>query len=97
MLARGSAAEVAVDDQHRRARVGRIAERVRGIRGAVVLEEMLFESVKRHRHEKARRHDAVRVDVVAAQRQAAPVNRENRSSSHEICLFLIAWGPTPTR
>ena len=39
---------------------------------AIVLEEMPFEALERHRAQEPRRHDAVRVDVVAAQRQAAP-------------------------
>ena len=73
VLARGSAAEIRVDDEHRPLGVADIAERVLfPVRLAVVFEEMLFEAVKRHDLEKPRRHDAVRVDIVAAQRDASP-------------------------
>ena len=75
VLARRAAAEVAVHEQHGRARAARVVERVRAARGragpAVVLEDVRLEAVEAHRAQEARRHDAVGVDVVAAQRRRA--------------------------
>ena len=75
VLARGSAAEVRVDEQNRRAVVARIRRTgdcrlCVGLR-AIVLEEMLLEALERHRPQKPRRDDPIGVDVVAAQRQRA--------------------------
>ena len=39
--------------------------------GAIVLEHVAFEALERDGDEKPRRNDAVRVDVVAAERQCA--------------------------
>src|SRR5204862_186291 len=71
VLARGSRSEVSVHDQDGRAGVARIAERMRRIRGAIVLEQMLLETIERYRNQEPRRHDSIGVDVVAAQRHAA--------------------------
>ncbi len=46
--------------------------RMRATALAVVLEDVLLETVERDRAEEPRRHDAIGVDIVAAQRQAAP-------------------------
>ena len=75
VLARRAAAEVAVHDQDRRAGVARVVERMRGIGGAIVLEQVRLEPFEGDRAQKARRHDAIGVDVVAAQRQPAAGDR----------------------
>ena len=69
VLARRAAAEVRVDDEDRRAGVARIVERVLRVGGAIVLEQVPLEPLERHGSQEARRHDAIGVDVVAAQRQ----------------------------
>ena len=71
VLARRSAAEVPVDDQHRGARVTRIAERMLRVGFAVVFEEMLLEPVERDHPKIPGRHDPIGVDVVAAKRDGA--------------------------
>src|SRR4051812_46116782 len=71
MLARRAAAEVRVDQQDRGALVARVVERMTRVGLLVVLEEMPLETLERDRHQKPRRHDAVGVDVVAAQRKPA--------------------------
>src|SRR5581483_12381316 len=72
VLARRPAAEIPVDDKNRGAAVARVVERMRRVGRAVVLEDVPLEAFERHRLQEARRHDAVGVDVVAAQRQRAP-------------------------
>ena len=54
-----------------RALVVRIAEAVRRVSGAIVLEQVAFETLERHGPEIACRHDPIGVDVVAAKRNAA--------------------------
>ena len=74
VLARRAAAEVGVHEQHRRAGVARIVERMRAavrLGCAVVLEQVLLEPLERDDLQEPRRDDAIGVDVVAAQRQAA--------------------------
>src|SRR6266487_6479127 len=44
---------------------------MRGVRRSIVLEQMALEPCKRDGAQEPRRHDAIRVDVVASQRQAA--------------------------
>ena len=52
----------------------RVVERMRRRAGAIVLEHVPLEPLERRRAQEARGHDAVRVDVVAAQRQPAARN-----------------------
>ena len=72
VLPGGSAPEVRVDDEDRRAprapadRSGAAA--ALGLR-AIVLEQVILETFERDRPEKPRRNDAIGVDVVAGQRQ----------------------------
>ena len=44
---------------------------------AIVLEQMLFEPFERHSHQESGGHDAIRVDVMAAQGQAAAFELED--------------------
>jgi len=50
---------------------------------AVVFEEMFFEAFESHRTQKARRHDAVGVQIVAAHRQCAAAY--DRDGGHYAC------------
>src|SRR4029450_13225493 len=80
VLARGSAAEIGVDDEDRRALVARVVEGVGLVGAAIVLEQVVLEPFERHDLEEARRHDAIGVDVVAAQRQAAAFDAGDRGA-----------------
>ncbi len=81
VLARRAAAEVRVHDQHRRALK---AETSNGCRSIRMLPPLLrsssktccLEAVEGDRAEEPRRHDAIGVDVVAAQRHAAARRRQ---------------------
>src|SRR5262249_46296051 len=70
--------EVAVDHEERGAREALIVERMIRPRGAVVLEEVRLQPFEGRRAQKARRHDAIRVDIVAAQRHPPAADRQNR-------------------
>src|SRR5258706_9299208 len=52
---------------------------------AGVLEQVLFEVFERHRAQKTRRHDAVGVEVVAAQRQRAARDGGDRGHVVGLC------------
>ena len=70
MLARRSATEVAVHDEDRGAQIsGGLLKACDGSCGAVIFEQMPLETFEGHRAQKARRHDAIGVEVVAAQWQ----------------------------
>src|SRR5215475_14375772 len=71
VLARRPAAEVLTYDQHRCALVRLLVERVLGVLLARILEGVLAHRVERHRLQEARGDDAVRVDVVAGDGDAA--------------------------
>src|SRR5262249_25529141 len=78
VLARRSGSEVAVRQQDRRALVLTLVERMRlpGARRGepIVLEHVIAEAVERDLLQEGRGHDALGVDVLAAQRQRAPVD-----------------------
>src|SRR3989442_5779220 len=71
VLARGSATEVLADHEHRGALVRGRVERMLRVLLFRVLEGVLAHRRERHFLEKARRDDAVRIDVVAGQGDAA--------------------------
>ena len=70
VLPRRAAAEVRVHDQHRRAREPAVVEGML-CRLAIVLEDVLLESVEGDRPQVPRRDDSIGIDVVAAQRDPA--------------------------
>src|SRR5262249_40264500 len=74
VLARRSTPEVRIDDQHGGSGVSRVVEGVPSISFAIILEQVVFQPFKGDSSKKTRRHDAIRVDVVSAQR--------NRSSAY---------------
>src|ERR1019366_1048977 len=86
VLARGSAAEVAIHEEDSRARKARIVERVRPTpslhRAPVVLERVRAEPVERDRDEETRRDDPVGVDVIAAERERGARDAANRGKRH---------------
>src|SRR5687767_2349336 len=61
---------------------------------AIVLEHMLFEPVERDGAQEARRHDAVGIDVLAAQRDGAPFNL--RDALHHQCTSSSTTSRTST-
>src|SRR5712692_5210291 len=71
VLTRGAAAEVLADHEHRGAAVHRLVERMLGVLLLRVLEGVLAHGLEGHFLEKARGDDAVGVDVVAGQGNAA--------------------------
>src|SRR6185369_6200383 len=78
VLARRPAAEVRVHHENRRVLVAHVAEGMRAAVGAaVVREHVLREALEGDDLQVARRHDAVGVDVVAAEGNATSRNREN--------------------
>src|SRR5713226_3722897 len=71
VLARGAAAEVLADDEHRRALVGLLVEWMLGVLLPRVLEDVLAHALEGHGLQEARGDDAVGVDVVAGEGDAA--------------------------
>src|SRR5207247_213019 len=71
VLARGAAAEVLADDEHRGALVGLLVEGVLGVLLLGVLEGVLAHALEGDGLQEARRDDAVGVDVVAGDGDAA--------------------------
>src|SRR5262245_11220458 len=51
----------------------------------VVLEDVLLETFERDRAQEPRRHDAIRIDVVAAHRNTAA--GEDRDRPHQLTIF----------
>src|SRR5947208_10616553 len=72
VLARGAAAEVLADDEHRRALVSLLVERVLGVLLLRVLEGVLAHALEGDGLQEARGNDPVGVDVVAGHGDAAP-------------------------
>ena len=87
MLARRPGPEVGVDDEDARTDVARVAERVARVRGTIVFKQMLLEAVERNGAQEPCRHDAVGVDVVAAKRQTAARDFEDRTRRRSVCLL----------
>src|ERR1700752_3496182 len=94
MFARRAAAEVAIDDENRRALIPRISRRVRRARllhlQHVVFEKMLLEAFKRDRLQKTSGNDAIGVDVVAAHREGPPAHAFNLFNSHQKSVLTKA-------
>jgi hypothetical protein len=49
----------------------------------VVLEQMRFQTLERHRTQEARGNDAIRVDVVAAERQPRACDSDDALNRHK--------------
>ena len=83
-------AEVLVDEQDGRARVGGVRERMSRHRAAVVPEHVRAETVEGQRLQEPRGDDPIRVDVVAAERDGGPLDAiDGLELDHSIVLTSV--------
>src|SRR5262249_16454981 len=100
MLARGAASEIAPGNQDRRSREARIVERVVRFRSvlpeSLVAEQILAQPVERYAAQKARRNDAIGVDVLAADGYGSPRDLLNFRQCHDVSSYprSSCWSPT---
>src|SRR5438128_2658206 len=87
MLPRRSASEVAVHDEDARAGIARIVEGMSRIRRPVVLEQMPLQPFECDGAQEPRRHDAVGIEVVTAERKRAAGDGLN--GGHEVSYDVI--------